>query len=89
MGRSIANASLGIDSHVGEDADVRLNSTFRKIAQSFAAEFDELTTEISHNLSSGEAREAVLRSLLIKYLPTRIGIEPGFVIDTSGSESKK
>ncbi len=68
---------------------MNLNSTFRKISKAFAAEFDELTREISHNLTSGEARERVLITLLKKYLPSRMGIDSGFVIDALGGESKQ
>lgn len=68
---------------------MRLSSTFRKIANSFLVEFDELTTEISHNQSAGEAREFALISLLRKYLPTRVGVDRGFVIDALGGESKQ
>ncbi len=68
---------------------MNLSSTFRKVSKAFAAEFDELTREISHNLTSGEARERVLITLLKKYLPSRMGIDSGFVIDALGGESKQ
>ena len=68
---------------------MNLNSVFRKISRAFSIEFDELSKEISHNLSSGEARESVLVSMLSKYLPKRVGIDRGFVIDAHGQESKQ
>lgn len=68
---------------------MRLSSTFRKIATSFVVEFDQLSDEISHNLSAGEAREFALITLLRKYLPSRVGVDRGFVIDALGGESKQ
>jgi hypothetical protein len=68
---------------------MKLSSTFRSISSAFAIEFDELCREISHNQTSGEAREYALVSLLRKYLPLRVGIERGFVIDARGGESKQ
>ena len=68
---------------------MKLNSTFRKISAAFAIEFDEIAKEINHNLSSGEAREFALTKLLNKYLPSRVGVDRGFVIDALGNESKQ
>jgi len=68
---------------------MRLNSTFRKVAKAFSAEFDELSREVSHNLTSGESRESALAQLLRRYLPTRVGVDRGFVIDALGGESKQ
>lgn len=69
--------------------EMRLKSTFRKLSEQFAIEFEQLSREIGHNLTAGEAREAALRSLLQKYLPQRVGIDRGFVIDALGGESKQ
>ncbi|MBA7502169.1 hypothetical protein ES706_00751 [subsurface metagenome] len=66
-----------------------LNATFRKISRQLDMEFGELSTEIPHRLKSGEARENVLRKFLTKYLPQRVGIEQGFVIDAQGQKSKQ
>jgi hypothetical protein len=68
---------------------MKLSSTFRKIAGNFITEFDELSREITHNLSAGESREHVLIALLKKYLPSRVGVGRGFVIDAHGAESKQ
>ncbi len=68
---------------------MRLSSTFRKISKQFKIEFDELATEILHNQTAGEAREHALRSLLEKYLPRRVGVDRGFVLDVHGGESKQ
>jgi hypothetical protein len=65
------------------------NSTFQKISQSFTIEFDELANEIDHNLLSGESREKALIALLRKYLPKRVEIDGGFVIDANGGTSKQ
>lgn len=68
---------------------MNLNSTFRKIARAFEVEFDGLPTEIDHGPSAGQARENVLKALLRKYLPKRVGVEDGFVIDAAGGQSKQ
>lgn len=66
---------------------MKISTTFRKVSEQFKVDFDELATEVSHNLSSGESREYALRELLKKYLPRRVGIDNGFVIDAHGNES--
>jgi hypothetical protein len=52
-----------------------------KQAASFRNEFDELAREIDHPGESGTAREHALRELLRKYLPRRVEVDTGFVID--------
>ncbi|MCD6562547.1 MAG: hypothetical protein J7K23_01370 [Thermoproteales archaeon] len=68
---------------------MKLNEIFKKISEKLDIEFGELSKEISHPLKSGEARENALRKILEKYLPQRVGIDSGFVIDTQGHESKQ
>jgi len=68
---------------------MRLSSTFAKISKEFKVRFDELAAEISHNQTAGEAREYALIGLLEKYLPQRVGVDRGFVIDSRGGESKQ
>jgi hypothetical protein len=68
---------------------MRLSSTFEKISREFKIKFDELSAEVSHNQTAGEAREYALVGLLKKYLPQRVGIDRGFVIDAHGNESKQ
>ncbi len=68
---------------------MRLSTTFEKISREFNIKFDELSKEIKHNLSAGEAREEVLKKLLREYLPNRFSIDSGFVIDSNGGESKQ
>jgi len=68
---------------------MRLNSTFRTISRQLRLEFDQLAEEISHNQTAGEAREEALRRQLAKYLPRRVGIDRGFVIDAHGGQSKQ
>lgn len=67
--------------------EMRLHTTFEKIARSFSAEFEELAGEIAHPQQSGEAREHALTKLLGKYLPLRVGVDRGFVIDVHGATS--
>lgn len=68
---------------------MQLSSTFRKISKAFAIEFEDLAKEISHSQLSGESREHALTSLLGKYLPQRVGVDRGIVIDAHGQESKQ
>jgi hypothetical protein len=68
---------------------MKLNSTFRTISKELRLEFDQLAKEISHNQSAGEAREEALRRQLARYLPRRVGIDRGFVVDAHGGESKQ
>jgi len=68
---------------------MKVSNLFRNVAKTFDIEFGAITKEISHNLKSGEAREHALREILKKYLPQRIGIDQGFIIDTQGRESKQ
>ena len=68
---------------------VRLNSVFTKVAVQFRVEFDELAREIEHRGEAGEAREEALRSMLRRYLPSRVEVGTGFVIDATGAESKQ
>lgn len=66
-----------------------ISNVFRKISEQFDIEFGEIAREISHRAKSGEARECALRSILRKYLPQRVGVDEGFVIDAQGGESKQ
>ena len=68
---------------------MKLNSTFQKISARFNIDFDQLAAEHNHNLTSGEAREHALIELLRQYLPSRVGVDRGFVIDAHGNESQQ
>jgi hypothetical protein len=68
---------------------MKLSNLFRNVSEQFDVEFSKVTREISHHVKSGEAREHALRKLLEKYLPQRVGIDQGFVIDAQGRESKQ
>lgn len=68
---------------------MKLSDIFRKVSEQFDIEFGEIVKEISHPGKSGEAREYALRKILKKYLPQRVGIDQGFVIDAQGRESKQ
>jgi hypothetical protein len=68
---------------------MKLNETLKKVSQQLDIEFGELSREVFHRLKSGEARENALRKILEKYLPQRVGLDSGFVIDAQGRESKQ
>ena len=66
-----------------------LSVLFKKLSHKLDIDFNELPKEISHALTAGEAREYALRRLLKDYLPQRIEIDNGFIIDTSGRQSRQ
>jgi hypothetical protein len=68
---------------------MKLSATFRKVSTAFAVEFDDLAKEIGHSVLSGESREHALTALLRKYLPQRVGVSRGIVIDARGGESRQ
>ena len=68
---------------------MKLNSTFEKISREFKIQFDELAAEIKHPQLAGESREHALVGLLKRYLPHRVGVDRGFVIDALGNESEQ
>lgn len=68
---------------------MRLSSLFSKLSKQFKVEFEQIAREIKHNQTAGEAREYAVKSLLQKYLPERVAVDRGFVIDANGGESKQ
>jgi len=68
---------------------MELSDIFRKVSEQFDIEFGEITKGISHPVKSGEARECALRRILEKYLPQRVGVDQGFLLDAQGRESKQ
>ena len=48
-----------------------------------------MPNEIDHPLESSEAREHALVTQLRKYLPQRVGVDRGFVVDAKGNTSKR
>lgn len=68
---------------------MKLSSVFKKISQQLDVEFGELSKEISHPADSGKARENALRNLLKNYLPKRIAIDTGYIIDAQGNISRQ
>lgn len=68
---------------------MQLNSAFSRVAAQFRIEFDELTREIEHRGEAGAAREEALRKILRRYLPQRVEVGTGFVVDACEGESKQ
>ena len=66
---------------------MRLSRTFAKVSKQFSIEFEEVARDIEHGPSSGRERETALRRLLTRYLPGRVGLDTGFVIDRHGNVS--
>lgn len=63
-----------------------LQKIFQGLSQKLKADFEFLSSQLSHSLSIGEAREFVLKELLRQYLPARLGVEKGIVISSVENE---
>jgi len=63
-----------------------LQKIFQGLSQKLRADFEFLSSQLSHSLSTGEAREFVLKELLRQYLPARLGVEKGIVISSVENE---
>lgn len=59
-----------------------LQTLFEGLSKKLQADFEFLTNQFSHSLSTGEAREFVLRELLRLYLPSRLGVEKGIIVSS-------
>lgn len=64
-----------------------INEIFQSIATNMLTEFEHTQTQIKHMGERGSEREAVLRSFLSAYLPTRYGISSGEIVDYQGGTS--
>ena len=64
-----------------------LQKIFQGLSQKLQADFEFLSGQLSHSLSTGEAREFVLKELLRQYLPAKLGIEKGIIISSAENES--
>jgi len=63
-----------------------LQKIFRGLSQKLQADFELLSSQLSHSLSTGEAREFVLKELLRQYLPAKLGAEKGIIISSVENE---
>ena len=68
---------------------MQLTSTFEKLSRRFRVDFAELAAETEHPGEAGSSREEALRELLRNYLPKRVGVGSGFVIDANGGKSRQ
>ena len=66
-----------------------LEEYYRGITQQLRAEVDFINSLFQHQGLKGEGNEAVLRDLLIKFIPRRFGIGTGVVIDRNGKPSRQ
>jgi len=63
-----------------------LQKIFQGLNQKLWADFEFLSSQLSHSLSTGEAREFVLKELLRQYLPAKLGVEKGIIISSAENE---
>ncbi len=64
-----------------------INEIFQSIATNMLNEFEHAQAQIRHMGERGSEREAVLKSFLSAYLPTRYGISSGEIVDYEGNTS--
>jgi len=64
-----------------------LNEIMAAVAAKVSIDFERVTKQISHPGEKGAAREDVLIEFLRDYLPDRIGVSSGFVVDHEGNVS--
>jgi len=63
-----------------------LQKIFQGLNQKLKADFELLSSQLSHSLSTGEVREFVLKELLRQYLPAKLGVEKGIIISSVENE---
>lgn len=64
-----------------------LQQIFQGLSQKLRADFEFLSSQLNHSLSTGEAREFVLKELLRQYFPARLGVEKGVIISSLEHEA--
>lgn len=64
-----------------------LNEIFKSISANMLSEFEHTQTQIKHMGERGSEREAVVKSFLSTYLPTRYGVSSGEIVDHHGATS--
>jgi len=67
-------------------SDNSLQKIFQGVSKKLQVDFEFLTSQLSHSLSTGEAREFVLRELLRHYLPAKLGVEKGIIVSSIRDE---
>jgi hypothetical protein len=68
---------------------MKVNSLFRKLATELRLAFDQLAGEITHHGLAGSAREDAVKKILGTYLPCRVGVDTGIIVDAHGNESRQ
>jgi len=63
-----------------------LQKIFQGVSKKLQADFEFLTTQLSHSLTTGEAREFVFKEFLRRYLPAKLGVEKGIVVSSIRGE---
>jgi len=69
-----------------DKSDNSLQKIFQGVSKKLQADFEFLTSQLSHSLSTGEAREFALKELLRQYLPAKLGVEKGIVASSVKGE---
>jgi len=66
-----------------------LQRIFEGVGKKLQTDFEFLTSQLSHALSTGEARESTLKELLRQYLPGKLGVDKGIIVSSDGQVSKQ
>jgi hypothetical protein len=66
-----------------------LNSLFTSISKRMRAEFESARAALSHSGLKGTAFEGTVKNFFREYLPDRLGVATGQLVDSTGSLSKQ
>src|SRR3990172_8152705 len=66
---------------------MKLSDVMRAVADKMRVDFQRITSQVTHPGVKGAAREDVLVEFLKDYLPGRIGVSSGFIVDHNGNLS--
>jgi hypothetical protein len=66
-----------------------LGATFDNISKKMQLDFDEIRNVMRHPGEKGTSIEDTFREFLKKYFPNSLDISTGFIIDSSGNESRQ
>lgn len=66
-----------------------LKALFRNVGQKMRADFESARVTLTHPGQKGTAFEGAVKTFFRKYLPDRLGIASGQVVDSNGAISKQ
>jgi hypothetical protein len=70
-------------------AEPQLRELMTGVGRKMMIDFEEITAQAQHPGELGAAREDILRTFLARYLPDRIGVDAGMIIDHRGASARQ